>query len=91
VVLTIDGTPRILCLTLGALARLESALAVRGLDALAARLAQLSARDLGVVIAALITDSGPRLSGEQVLDADLDPAIAARAVADCFAAAGGAM
>ena len=87
--LMIDGAPRVLCLTLGALARLEGALGVRGLLALSARLAALSAGDLAAVIAALLNDSGPRLTVEQVLAADLSPAEAARAIAACFIAAGG--
>jgi hypothetical protein len=89
VVLMINGSPRILCLTLGALARLEGVLAVRGLQALASRLSALSALDLASVIAALLADTGPRLTPEDVIAADLSPTHAARAVAACFLAAGG--
>ncbi|WP_421786018.1 GTA-gp10 family protein [Hyphobacterium sp.] len=82
VALSIDGAPRTLCLTLGALADIEAALGCDGFTALAVRLKALSAADLLLVVQALLT------GGEGVsLDlstARIDPAEAARAVAECF-------
>jgi len=83
VVVTLAGTPRRLCLTLGALAELETAFAVDGFAALAERLRTLSARDLAVVLAALL-----RGGGEGGVDvAAVDFREAAQAVAAAFTAA----
>ncbi|MCA0369185.1 MAG: gene transfer agent family protein [Proteobacteria bacterium] len=81
-VVTLDGAPRRLCLTLGALAEIETGLGVEGLAAVAERMKALSARDLMVVLAALL-----RGGGEKAPDvAAVDPREAARAVARAFAA-----
>ncbi|MEJ1158001.1 gene transfer agent family protein [Prosthecomicrobium sp. N25] len=63
----IDGRPRTLCLTLGALAELEAAFGVDDLAALAARFGsgRLSARDIMRILAA-----GLRGAGEAVGDED---------------------
>lgn len=63
-----DGTPRRLCLTLGALAELESAFAAGDLNALVERFTsgRLSAGDLVKIIGA-----GLRGAGEEVSDADV--------------------
>jgi len=50
----LGGVERRLCLTLGALAELEGAFGVDTVAALAARLAHPSARDLSVVLEALV-------------------------------------
>lgn len=57
---TIDGQERVLCLTLGALAELESAFAVDDLSALAQRFStgRLSARDLTCVLGAGLRGGG---------------------------------
>lgn len=84
VVCTLGGVTRRLCLTLGALAELETAFAVDGWEALSERLRRLSARDLSTVLAALL-----RGGGETVTDLDrIDFREAAEAVAAAFAAAG---
>ena len=54
VVVPLAGTPRRLCLTLGALAELENAFEVDGFGSLADRLRNLSARDLAFVLGALL-------------------------------------
>ncbi|MDQ1155403.1 GTA-gp10 family protein [Brevundimonas sp. SORGH_AS_0993] len=78
----LGGTPRRLCLTLGALAEIETGLGVEGLAATAERMKALSARDLMVVLAALL-----RGGGETAPDvAAVDPRAAAQAVARAFAA-----
>lgn len=85
VVVTLGGRPRRLCLTLGALAELETALAVDGWEALAGRLRALSARDLAVVLAALLRGGG---DAEPEVAA-IDFREAAEAVAAAFSAAVG--
>lgn len=84
VVVMLGGRPRRLCLTLGALAELETALAVDDWSALAGRMRRLSARDLMRVLAALL-----RGGGEAAADlSDVDFREAAEAVAAAFTAAG---
>ena len=85
-VAVLAGAERRLCLTLGALAEIETALAVEGLSALAERMRGLSARDLTVVLAALLRGGGEHdLAGERDR-ACVEPREAAEAVAKAFAA-----
>ncbi|WP_454714501.1 GTA-gp10 family protein [Caulobacter segnis] len=58
VVVTIAGAPRRLCLTLGALARIEAALGLSDWSQLPDRIATLSAGDLASVLAALLDGGG---------------------------------
>jgi hypothetical protein len=58
VVATLAGTPRRLCLTLGALARIEAALDLDDWSALPERFGRLSARELMAVLAALREGGG---------------------------------
>ena len=83
------GERRRLCLTLGALAEIESELGIEGIGVLAERMRRLSARDLKTVLAALLRGGGePALAGE--LDqAAVDVREAAEAVGKAFAAAAG--
>lgn len=64
----IDGRERILCLTLGALAELESAFAVDDLNALAARFSsgRLSAHDLVRIVGAGLRGGGAQASDDEV-------------------------
>ena len=82
------GAERGLCLTLGALAEIETALGVEGLDGLAERMRRLSARDLTAVLAALLRGGGERALAGELDTAAIDPREAAEAVARAFAAAG---
>ncbi|KQW82222.1 GTA-gp10 family protein [Brevundimonas sp. Root1279] len=86
---TLAGVERRLCLTLGALAEIETGLGVDGIGTLAERLRTLSARDLTVVLAALLRGGGElELAGE--LDrAAIAPGEAAEAVAKAFVASSG--
>ena len=86
VIAVLAGQPRRLCLTLGALAEIEMALDVDGLDALARRMGRLSARDLMAVLAALLRGGGDELAG-RLGEAQVDAREAAEAVAQAFAAA----
>ncbi|MBB5746889.1 GTA-gp10 family protein [Brevundimonas variabilis] len=83
VAVVLAGADRRLCLTLGALAEIETALGLQGLEGLGGRMRVLSASDLGRVLAALLRGGGE--------DADLalraGPAEAARAIVSAFEAA----
>ncbi len=81
------GAERRLCLTLGALAEIETGLGVEGLDGLAERMRRLSARDLTAVLAALLRGGGERELASELDTAAIDPREAAEAVARAFAAA----
>lgn len=86
VVATLAGAERRLCLTLGALAEIETALGCDGLTALADRMRALSARDLCAVLAALLRGGGEDALADALSEAPLDPRQAADAVARAFAA-----
>ena len=87
VVATLAGSERRLCLTLGALAEMETALECEGLVALAGRMRALSARDMMAVLAALLRGGGEGALADQLAEAPVDPRGAAEAVARAFAAA----
>lgn len=80
------GEARRLCLTLGALAEIETGLRVSGLAGLAERMRGLSAGDLLVVLAALLRGGGERELAEGLADAAVDPREAVEAVARAFSA-----
>lgn len=86
VVANLAGAERTLCLTLGALAEIETGLGVAGVAALAERLRSLSARDLMVVLAALLRGGGEAVLADGLAAASVDPREAAEAVAKAFAA-----
>lgn len=83
----VAGEPRRLCLTLGALAELETALGVHGWEALAARLRALSPGDLQAALAALLRGGGETDCAAALDRLPVTPAEAAQAVAAGFAAA----
>jgi len=87
VVALLAGTERRLCLTLGALAEMETSLGCDGLTDLAERMRALSARDLFVVLAALLRGGGEVGLANALGDTAVDPREAAEAVAKAFAAA----
>ena len=89
VVALLAGTERRLCLTLGALAEIETGLGLEGLSGLAERMRGLSARDLKVVLAALLRGGGESPLEDELALADIGPREAAEAVAKAFAAAAG--
>lgn len=86
VVALLAGEERRLCLTLGALAEIETGLGVSGFEALGARMRALSAGDLVVVLAALLRGGGEVEAAEGVARSMIDPKAAAQAVAAAFAA-----
>ena len=85
--MVLAGAERRLCLTLGALAEIETGLGVAGMAALAERMKALSARDLMVVLAALLRGGGEAALAGGLATAAVDPREAAEAVAKAFAAA----
>lgn len=84
---SLAGAERRLCLTLGALAEMETALGCDGLTGLAERMRALSARDLTAVLAALLRGGGEQELANALGEAVVDPREAAEAVARAFAAA----
>ncbi len=82
------GVERRLCLTLGALAEIETALGVSGVAGLAERMRTLSANDLMAVLAALLRGGGEQVLAGELDRASVDPRDAAEAVAKAFVAAG---
>ncbi len=89
VVARLAGADRRLCLTLGALAEIETGLGLEGLSGLAERMRALSARDLMTVLAALLRGGGERALADELDRAGVEPREAAEAVARAFAAAAG--
>lgn len=87
VLLAIDGRERRLCVTLGALAELEAAFDAASLAELGERLAQLTANDLVIVLAALTAGGGAPMNAAELAAARIDPKAAAIAVAEAFRAA----
>ncbi len=84
VLLTIDGRPVVLRLTLGALAELETAFDCASLADLSARLQAARPSDLLTVLAALVRGGGGEGDVGALARADIDPAEAARAIVGAF-------
>ncbi|HZV83827.1 MAG TPA: GTA-gp10 family protein [Brevundimonas sp.] len=90
VVARLGGGERRLCLTLGALAEIEAGLELTSVTELAGRMQGLSARDLMVVLAALLRGGGERELARTLGAAAIDPREAAEAVGKAFAGSAGA-
>ncbi len=80
--LEIEGVERSLCLTLGALAEIESAFGCATLTELQSRLVRLSASEIEIVLKALLKGGGEVCEVKTV-----SPGLAAKAIADAFHAA----
>jgi len=85
-VAVLAGERRRLCLTLGALAEIETALGVAGVEGLAARMRTLSAGDLMAVLAAVLRGGGEAAFAGALDRAAVSPVEAAQAVAAAFVA-----
>lgn len=85
--LVVGARPRRLCLTLGAMAALETAFDAETMSDVAARLAAPSSRDLLVVVKVLALHGGDSPDAAEFDKLDIDPLEAARAVAAAFALA----
>jgi len=88
VIATLAGVARRLCLTLGALAELETAFGVTGWEALSERLRALSPGDLLTVLAALLRGGGEGEAATALPDLLVDFREAVDAVSRAFQAAG---
>lgn len=80
VALCIGGRRRVLRLTMGALAELETVFGCDGMAALGARLRDMSEDDVRTMAAALLRGGG----GDGDISDVRDWAVAARACAECF-------
>lgn len=87
VAVVLAGEPARLCLTLGALAEIETALAVGDGEPLAGRLKAVTARDVAAILCALLKGGGVSDADASRIAAQATPSEAARAVADAFTAA----
>lgn len=85
VALEVDGQARTLCLTLGALAEIETAFGCTQLRELDLRMRALSARDLVVVLGALLRGGGEPELAARIGEIMVAPGPAAKAVAKAFA------
>jgi len=84
--IAINGAPRTLRLTLGALAELEERLGGGEFSAMQARLEAPRIADLLVILQALLRGGGFIISLEALKASDIDLAAAARAVGEAFKA-----
>ncbi len=86
--LTIDGQVYLVCLTLGALAQIESSLELDDLNDLSGRLAKVNANDVLHILAALLCGGGNAIPLEKLRTAKLDPAEVVRVISKVFELAG---
>ena len=86
--LLIEGEPYRLCLTLGALAEMEAGLGAKDLKELETRLARPSARDLVIILGALLRGGGHDVEDVALSRRKHHLGDVARAIAAAFAAAG---
>lgn len=82
--ISIDGKPQKLCLTLGALAQLETAFALNNLQELSTKLKALSAQDFLIILAILLEAGGNGFEIEALKKAKIDPHKCAIAIAKTF-------
>ncbi|MEO0550182.1 MAG: GTA-gp10 family protein [Pseudomonadota bacterium] len=85
--LVVDGRKHVLCLTLGALAEMETLFGCESMCDLQIRLKRLSASELMSVLCILLRAGGGAKCAEDGLARVVAPADAARAVAEAFRAA----
>lgn len=86
--LVIEGVEHVLCLTIGALAEIESALGLTSLADLSERFKHPSVKDLLAVLGALLRGGGHDIADPALARLQVDLKAAAAAIADAFAAAG---
>lgn len=85
--ININGKPQKLCLTLGALAQLETAFAARDLSELGSKLQNLAAKDILVILAILLNAGGNPFEIEVLQNCEIDTLNASQAIAKAFAQA----
>ncbi len=86
--LMIGGKQATLCLTLGALAEIESALGGEGLSGFASAMKSLRARDITAILGALMRGGGSTVADEELATMRVDITSAVAAIAESFEAAG---
>lgn len=86
-VFSIGGEDHALCLTLGALAEIETALGCADLGELEARLKRLSAADLLTILTALLRGGGLTGDVQDIAVHKIDLSAAASAVGEAFSSA----
>jgi len=86
--LTIEGEAHTLCVTIGALAEIETALGLASLAELETRLKAPSVRDVIAILAALLRGGGHDTDERALGARQVDLGAAAKAIADAFQAAG---
>ena len=84
--LDVAGQKRVLCLTLGALAEIESAFGCASLVDLQARMRRLSAAELIQLVTILMKGAGEHVEPDELARLNIQPAAAALAVAEAFRA-----
>lgn len=84
--LDVAGKKRVLCLTLGALAEIESAFGCASLSDLQVRMRRLSAAELLQIVSMLMKGGGERVEPGELAQLHIQPAAAAAAVAEAFRA-----
>lgn len=84
--LDVAGQNRVLCLTLGALAEIESAFGCASLADLQARMRRLSAAELLRLVSILMKSGGEQVEPDVLARLNIQPAAAAAAVAEAFRA-----
>ncbi|MEM7662003.1 MAG: GTA-gp10 family protein [Pseudomonadota bacterium] len=82
--LNVGGKAYPICLTLGALAEIETGLGCDNLKELDIRMRNLSASDLVTVLRALLSGGGAEDIAANLKQTDIQPATAATAVAQAF-------
>ncbi len=88
VALVIEGVAHVLCVTIGALAEIESALGLSSLAELGDRLRHPSVADVLAILGALLRGGGHEIADAALARLQVDLAAAAKAITDAFAAAG---
>lgn len=84
IALEIGGETRILCLTLGALAEIEAALGCESLKDLSVRMKAISAKDLQILLRALLRGGGEVETASRLSGLPIRPAEAVASVLACF-------
>ena len=84
VAIEINGKYHKLCLTLGALAELETAFSATDLKDLGQKMGCLSAGEILIVLLILLKGGGMVFEIETLKTSDLNPKIAAQKIAECF-------
>lgn len=84
-IISINERPYILCLTLGGLAKIETAFGVNGLEHLDTKFQSLSANDVILLLAILLEGGANPLAIDEIKSAKIDTNCVVAAILKCFA------